>query len=138
MFVWGGTIAAFGIIPVLWIGLILLAVAGGSDVIGGVFRVAILQRSTPDHLQGRLGGLFFAAAVSGNRLGDAESGLAASVGGPQFAVWSGGVACIIGTALMAWRIPQLWRKDRPTEGNRVISRPTVKPVDIADPVTLPD
>jgi MFS family permease len=138
MFVWGGTIAAFGIIPVLWIGLILLAVAGGSDVIGGVFRVAILQRSTPDRLQGRLGGLFFAAAVSGNRLGDAESGLAASVGGPQFAVWSGGVACIVGTALLAWRIPQLWRKDRPTEGNRVISRPAIEALEIADPAVLPD
>jgi MFS family permease len=129
MFVWGGAIAAFGIIPVLWIGLILLAVAGGSDVIGGVFRVAILQRSTPDQLQGRLGGLFFAAAVAGNRLGDAESGLAASAGGPQFAVWSGGVACIIGTALLAWRIPQLWRKDRQTEGNRLISRPAVEPLE---------
>jgi predicted MFS family arabinose efflux permease len=138
MFVWGGAIAAFGIIPVLWIGLILLAVAGGSDVIGGVFRVAILQRSTPDQLQGRLGGLFFAAAVSGNRLGDAESGLAASVGGPQFAVWSGGVACIIGTALLAWRMPQLWRRDRPTRGNRVISRSTIEPLDITDPGVVPD
>jgi MFS family permease len=132
MFVWGGSIAAFGIIPVLWIGLILLAVAGGSDVIGGVFRVAILQRSTPDQLQGRLGGLFFAAAVAGNRLGDAESGLAASAGGPQFAVWSGGVACVIGTALLAWRIPQLWRKDRRTEGNRVVSRATVDGLDTAN------
>ena len=95
--------------PVLWVALVLLAVAGASDVIGGVFRVAILQRSTPDHLQGRLGGLFFAAAVSGNRLGDAEAGLAPSVGGPQFAVWlvPGGLACIVGTALLAWRIPSL-------------------------------
>jgi MFS family permease len=138
MFVWGGSIALFGIIPVLWIALILLAVAGGSDVIGGVFRVAILQRSTPDHLQGRLGGFFFAAAVSGNRLGDAETGLAASVGGPQFAVWTGGVACIVGTALLAWRIPQLWRRDQRTVGNRVLSGLPLETLDMADPVVLPD
>jgi predicted MFS family arabinose efflux permease len=111
MFVWGGAITLFGIIPVLWVALLLLAIAGGADVIGGVFRVSILQRSTPEELQGRLGGVFLAAAVSGNRLGDAESGAAASIGGPQFAVWSGGLACIIGTALMAWLIPPLWRKD---------------------------
>jgi ENTS family enterobactin (siderophore) exporter len=112
MLIWGAAISFFGLIPVLWIGLILLAVAGGADIVGGVFRVAILQTATPEHLQGRLGGLFFAAAVSGNRLGDGESGLAASLGGSQFAVWSGGVACIIGTILLAWRIPQLWRLDR--------------------------
>ena len=134
MFVWGGAIAAFGFIPVLWIGLLLLAIAGASDVIGGVFRVAILQRSTPEQLQGRLGGLFFAAAVAGNRLGDAETGLAASAGGPQFAVWSGGLACIAGTALLAWRIPSLWRKDRRTEGNRIVTLDAVGPPAIADPV----
>jgi predicted MFS family arabinose efflux permease len=138
MFVWGGAIAAFGVIPVLWIGLLLLAIAGASDVIGGVFRVAILQRSTPEQLQGRLGGLFFAAAVAGNRLGDAETGLAASAGGPQFAVWSGGLACIAGTALLAWRIPSLWRKDRRTEGNRVISQDSVELAGIADPVVAPE
>jgi hypothetical protein len=81
--------------------------------------------------------LFFAAAVSGNRLGDAESGLAASVGGAQFAVWSGGLACIIGTALLAWRVPQLWRKDRPTEGNRVVNQ-TAKPLGSADSAIVPD
>jgi ENTS family enterobactin (siderophore) exporter len=88
-----------------------LAVAASADVIGTVFRVTILQNATPERLQGRLGGLFFAAAVSGNRLGDGESGLAAAVGGPQFAVWSGGLACMVGTVLLAWRIPQLWRTD---------------------------
>ncbi|HWE56738.1 MAG TPA: MFS transporter [Acidimicrobiales bacterium] len=111
MLIWGGAIALFGIIPVLWIGLVLLALAGGADIIGGVFRVAILQKATPENMQGRLSGLFFAAAVSGNRLGDGESGLAATAGGSQFAVWTGGLACILGTVLLAWRIPQLWRQD---------------------------
>jgi MFS family permease len=110
MLVWGGAIAAFGVIPVLWIGLALLAVAGGADIIGGVFRVAILQKSTPEHLQGRLGGVFYAAAVSGNRLGDGETGLVASIGGPQFAVFTGGLACLVGTVVLAWRIPALWRR----------------------------
>lgn len=111
MLVWGAAITAFGVTPVLWIGLALLAVAGGADVIGTVFRVALLQTRTPPALQGRLNGAFFAAAVSGNRLGDGETGGAAVIGGPQFAVWSGGVACLVGTVLLAWRVPALWRRN---------------------------
>jgi MFS family permease len=131
MIVWGAAIAAFGVIPVLWVGLVLLGLAGGADVIGGVFRVAILQASTPENLQGRLSGVFFAAAVSGNRLGDGESGLAASVGGAQFAVWSGGLVCLVGTILLAWRIPALWRRMVPgQEGrSRLILEGVVEPVD---------
>jgi MFS family permease len=110
MLAWGAAIAAFGIVPVLWIGLILLALAGAADVFGTVFRVAILQNLTPEQLQGRMGGTFFAAAVAGNRLGDAESGAAAAIGGAQFAVWSGGLACIVGTLLTVWRVPRLWSR----------------------------
>jgi len=107
---WGSAIAAFGAIPLLWVGLCLLGLAGASDVFGTVFRFAILQRRTPEHLQGRLSGTFFAAAVAGNRLGDGESGFAASIDGPRFAVWSGGLACIVGTLLLTWRVPKLWER----------------------------
>ena len=108
---WGAAIVVFGLVHVLWVGLVMLAIAGASDVFGTVFRVSILQRRTPDYLQGRLSGTFFAAAVAGNRLGDAESGVAAAIGGPQFAVWSGGVACLIGTLLITWRVPALRKSD---------------------------
>jgi hypothetical protein len=113
MLVWGVAIAAFGLIPVLAVGLVMLAIAGGADAIGTVFRVAILQIGTPQELQGRLSGVFFAAAVSGNRIGDGESGLAASIGGAQFAVWSGGLLCVLGTLVLARVMPALWRDDRP-------------------------
>jgi ENTS family enterobactin (siderophore) exporter len=115
---WGGAIVVFGLVDVLWVGLVLLGIAGASDVFGTVFRVSILQRQTPDHLQGRLSGTFFAAAVAGNRLGDGESGIAASLGGSQFAVWSGGLACLIGTMLVTWRVPRLWKSDDGSESRR--------------------
>ena len=72
--VWGVTIALFGIIPVLWIGLTLLALAGAADVVSAVFRQAVQQRAVPEHLQGRLSGTFFAVVAGGPRLGDAETG----------------------------------------------------------------
>jgi MFS family permease len=109
--IWGVTIALFGVIPVLWIGLALLALAGAADVVSAVFRQAVQQRAVPEHLQGRLSGTFFAVVAGGPRLGDAETGLAAAVGGPQFAVWSGGLACVAGVAVLLWRVPELWRDD---------------------------
>ncbi len=107
--IWGVTIALFGIVPVLWVGLTLLALAGAADVVSAVFRQAVQQRAVPPHLQGRLSGTFFAVVAGGPRLGDAETGMAAAVGGPQFAVWSGGLACVAGVAVLLWRVPELWR-----------------------------
>ena len=109
---WGGAIAAFGVVRVLWLGLALLAVAGAADMVSAVFRGSILQTTVPEHLQGRLAGTYMAVVTGGPRLGDAEAGVAASIGGPQFAVWSGGVACILGLGLVAWRIPELWHQCR--------------------------
>jgi MFS family permease len=116
--VWGTTIGIFGVVPVLWIGLTLLALAGAADVVSAVFRQAVQQRAVPEHLQGRLSGTFFAVVAGGPRLGDAEAGVAAAVGGPQFAVWSGGLACVVGVAVLLWRVPQLWRDDG---GGRALS-----------------
>jgi MFS family permease len=107
--IWGVTIALFGIVPVLWIGLSLLALAGAADVVSAVFRQAVQQRAVPEHLQGRLSGTFFAVVAGGPRLGDAETGLAAAIGGPQFAVWSGGLACVVGVGVLLWRVPELWQ-----------------------------
>jgi predicted MFS family arabinose efflux permease len=107
--IWGVTIALFGVIPVLGVGLALLALAGAADVVSAVFRQAVQQRAVPQHLQGRLSGTFFAVVAGGPRLGDAETGVAAAIGGPQFAVWSGGLACVVGVAVLLWRVPELWR-----------------------------
>jgi predicted MFS family arabinose efflux permease len=109
--VWGVTVGLFGVVRVLWIALILLGLAGAADVVSAVFRQAVQQRAVPDHLQGRLSGTFFAVVAGGPRLGDAETGLASAIDGPQFAVWSGGLACVLGVAVLLWRVPQLWRDD---------------------------
>ncbi|HET6810396.1 MAG TPA: MFS transporter [Acidimicrobiales bacterium] len=106
---WGAAVALFGVVRVLWLGVALLAVAGASDLVSAVFRSSILQASVPDHLQGRLAGVYFAVVAGGPRVGDVEAGIAARLGGPQFAVWSGGLACIAGVGLLLWRVPELWR-----------------------------
>ena len=108
---WGASIAAFGLTSVLPLALVLLAVAGASDVISAVFRNTILQLSVPDHLRGRLSSIHIAVVTGGPRVGDAESGLVAGLTNPGFAVVSGGLACIVGALAIGKLMPKLtdWR-----------------------------
>lgn len=106
--VWGTAIAAFGVSRHLATSLVLLAVAGGADVVSNVFRNTILQAVVPDNLRGRLTAFKVALSDGGPRLGDAEAGAVASLTTPTFSVVSGGLACIVGAAAIAWRGRAIW------------------------------
>ncbi|MHB8682575.1 MAG: MFS transporter [Acidimicrobiales bacterium] len=120
--IWGAAVALFGVVPMLWAGLLLLAVAGTADLVSAVFRQAILQSTVPESLQGRLSGVFFAVVAGGPRLGDGETGAAAAIGGAQFAVWSGGLACLAGVGVLLWRVPELWRSLQPVAADEAARR----------------
>src|ERR1700691_3408240 len=109
MVVWGIAIALLGIIPTLAVGIGLLAVAGGADMIGTIFRSAIFQTTVPNRLRGRLNGVFYGSAVSANGLGATEAGVASVIGGANFAIWSGGLLSLIGIAVVLWRYPEILR-----------------------------
>ncbi|HJV08629.1 MAG TPA: MFS transporter [Acidimicrobiales bacterium] len=116
--VWGGAIAAFGLVPWLPVGLFLLALAGAADVVSAVFRNTILQLSVPDGLRGRLSSVHIAVVTGGPQLGDAEAGAVAALATPRFSVVSGGLACIAGAlALVRW-LPELARYDALAETRR--------------------
>ncbi len=107
---WGAGIAAFGLVgDRLWLALLLLAFAGGADVISAVFRSTILQLSVPDSLRGRLSGIHILVVTGGPRLGDFEAGLVAGVFSPTVSVVSGGLLCIAGTGLLAAFVPEFRR-----------------------------
>jgi MFS family permease len=106
---WGLAIAAFGLVPWLPAALLLLVLAGAADVVSSVFRMIIVQQSTPDALQGRVNSLVFAGLQGGPRLGDAEAGVVAEVAGPRFAAWSGGLLSVATAVITCWAIPQFWR-----------------------------
>ncbi|MDX6274350.1 MAG: hypothetical protein QOJ92_1560 [Frankiales bacterium] len=109
--VWGLAIAAFGLTRRLWLGLLCLAVAGAADAVSAVFRSTILQEATPDELRGRLGGVFIVVVAGGPRLGDVESGSVAALTSTEFAVVSGGVACVFGVLALAAAVPAFVRFD---------------------------
>lgn len=102
---WGAAIAAVGLVNRFWLALVLLAIAGGADVISAIFRGTIIQLSVPDHLRGRLSSINYLVVAGGPRLGDLEAGSVAALFSPTVSVVSGGVLCIAGAALIAWLVP---------------------------------
>jgi MFS family permease len=107
---WGLGITAFGLVgDHLWLALLFLAFAGAADVISAVFRSTILQLSVPDALRGRLSGIHILVVTGGPRLGDLESGLVAAAFSPTVSVVSGGLLCVAGAGLLAWRVPEFRR-----------------------------
>jgi MFS family permease len=109
--VWGGSIALFGFTRVLWLGLLLLAVAGAADMVSAIFRNTILQVATPDALRGRLQGVFIVVVTGGPRLGDFEAGAVGSAFGSEVSVVTGGLACMAGVALLSAAYPSFARYD---------------------------
>jgi predicted MFS family arabinose efflux permease len=103
--VWGGAIVAFGFTSILALGLLFLAIAGWADVISAVLRNTIIQLSVPDRLRGRLAAIQIGVVQGGPRLGDLEAGAVGNAFGNEISVVSGGLACIAGAALLAWRMP---------------------------------
>jgi hypothetical protein len=79
----------------------------------------MVQLLVPDRLRGRLSALQIAVVTGGPRLGDLESGAVATGLGTEVSVVSGGVACIIGAALLARALPgfrrQSFEPGAPTE-----------------------
>ncbi len=106
---WGLATAAFAATSYLPLALVCLAVAGGSDVVSAVFRNTILQLTVPKALRGRLNAVHISVVAGGPRLGDLESGLVASVAGPQVSAISGGLICVAGVAVVARFLPEFAR-----------------------------
>lgn len=116
---WGVAIALAGIASSLWIAAAMLALAGAADSVSAVCRSAINQSVTPDHLRGRMSSVFTMVVTSGPRLGDVESGSVAALAGVRASVISGGLACVVGVAVIALAFPALARFD--AERDMVVS-----------------
>ncbi|MFD2839705.1 MFS transporter [Populibacterium corticicola] len=115
---WGLSIVAFGVIVVAagqntpsepkWsyiiAATIALALAGASDQVSAIFRQTILQTATPDHMRGRLQGVFIVVVAGGPRLGEMWLGTEATWWGEGNAAIIGGITCIVALwLLLAWQ-----------------------------------
>ena len=108
---WGLAIAAAGLAGSVWPAAALLAIAGAADSVSAICRTTINQTVTPDHLRGRMSSVFSLVVTGGPRLGDVESGSVAALTTPRFSMVSGGVACVVGVAVILVAFPALLRYD---------------------------
>jgi len=108
---WGAGIVVFGLAPGLGLALAGLVLAGGADMVSGIFRTTIWNQTIPDHLRGRLAGIEQVSYSTGPLLGNVESGVVASLASLRASIVSGGVLCIAGVAVAALALPAFWRYD---------------------------
>jgi len=116
--VWGLGIIGFGFARTLPLAILGLVVAGGADMVSGLFRTTMWNQSIPDSLRGRLAGIEMLSYSSGPTLGNVEAGLVESLAGLRASIVSGGVLCVVGTVALAAALPRFWNYDA-AEGVRL-------------------
>lgn len=105
--VFGLAILTFGLSHWFWLSLAALIVAGGADMVSVYVRSSLIQLHTPDAMRGRVGAVSQLTISASNELGEAESGLLASLLGPVGAVVFGGVGAIAITLVWSRLFPEL-------------------------------
>jgi MFS family permease len=105
--VFGLAILTFGLSTSFWLSLIALVIAGSADMVSVYVRSSLIQLHTPDAMRGRVSAVSQMTISASNELGEAESGLLASLLGPVGAVVFGGVGAIAVTLLWARLFPEL-------------------------------
>jgi MFS family permease len=96
---YGAAVGAVGFTDLLWWGVLFLALTGAADMVSAAYRSTILQVAAPDHLRGRLQGVFIVVVAGGPRAGDFLAGSVAGAVGERAALLVGGAACLFGVAL---------------------------------------
>jgi MFS family permease len=107
--VYGLATIAFGLSRSFPLSIAAYMIAGMADQVSVVMRQTTIQLSTPDALRGRVSAVNMMAISASNQLGAVESGFVAAATSATFAVVSGGVGCLVVLAIVAWRVPALWR-----------------------------
>ena len=105
--VFGLAILTFGISRSFWLSLAALIVAGCADMVSVYVRTSLIQLHTPDAMRGRVSAVSQLTISASNELGEAESGLLASLLGPVGAVVAGGIGAIAITLVWARLFPEL-------------------------------
>jgi len=105
---WGLFVLGAGLAPTPWLVVLCLVVAGGADMISGLFRGIIWNHSVPNSMRGRLAGIAMISYMSGPLLGNARAGWVASLSNVPFSLWSGGLACLIAVTATSLAFPKFW------------------------------
>jgi MFS family permease len=107
--VWGAALTGFGAVQNLALTMVILAIAGGADVLSVVFRTTIVQLATPDSMRGRVSSTEIIVGGAFPQVGNFRAGLVANAFSPGISAVSGGLSAIAGAALIALCLPEFVR-----------------------------
>lgn len=105
--IFGSATVLFGASSTFAIAMLALILMGAADAVSTIIRNTIRQLTTPDHIRGRMTAVNQIFFQGGPQLGEVESGIVASLFGVPAAIISGGIGCVVGTALIVLKWPQL-------------------------------
>jgi MFS family permease len=120
--IWGAALAGFGAVHGLSLTLLMLAIAGGADVLSVVFRTTIVQLATPDSMRGRVSSTEIIVGGAFPQVGNFRAGLVANASTPNLSAVTGGLAAVVGAALIALSLPQFARYRHAEANEPVIER----------------
>jgi MFS family permease len=133
---WGLAVAGAGLVRNVWLVLLLLVLAGACDMVSGIFRAAIWNRTIPDELRGRLAGIELLSYSVGPQLGQVRSGGMAALTSVRTSVWAGGALCVAAVGLLAAGLPKLMSYDDRTNEHALRMRSArAEEIPPAPPVT---
>ncbi len=89
----GGDFSRVNVVALVIAG-IALAGTGGSDEVSAIFRSTMMLVATPDHMRGRLQGIFTVVVTGGPRIGDLYMGVFATLVALWFPPLLGGLVII--------------------------------------------
>jgi MFS family permease len=103
----GAALVAFSLSQILWLSLLLLLVSGFGMMVEMAASNTILQTIVDENKRGRVMSFYTMAFLGMAPLGSLFAGFLAGAIGARTTVLIGGLACILGAALFAFKLPQL-------------------------------
>ncbi len=100
---------AFPVTLAFLVAFLSMALSGAADAVSTIIRNTIRQLNTPDRIRGRMVSVNQIFFQGGPQLGEVESGILASLIGVPATIVSGGIACLIGVAIISLKWPVLRR-----------------------------
>lgn len=113
--VWGAALAGVGLVDSLTPTLVLLALAGVADTISVISRGVVIQLDTPKAYLGRISAVENIVGSAGPGIGNARAGIVSALTSPAIAATTGGLACVVVVAALAYGNPALRRWRAPQE-----------------------
>ncbi|GAA1713624.1 MFS transporter [Fodinicola feengrottensis] len=111
----GAAVTIAGLVPNIWVLIVMLAISGAATWVSDVFRGIIWSQSIPDGMRGRLAGIELITGSAGPAIGDLRAGALATRFGIRPALWIGGLATLITAGTLSAALPSLWRYDARTD-----------------------